>query len=170
VVYNNVLTANELQEIFTLKPEWKKGPTIDVKKQDARIVDTYNITGKLDWLDRKVAKFVKEKNKSFNFKLKKINETRLLRYRVGGKYDWHQDVIWSGTEQRKFTYIIQLSNDNEYSGGDLQFRDTDNIDLSRFRERGSMIVFPSLMYHRITPLTRGSRYSIVGWVVGPAWT
>lgn len=168
MVYNNFLTTNELQQIFTLSPKWTKGTTI--KKQSTRIVDTYNITGKFEWLDQKVAQVVKERNKSFNFKLKRINETKLLRYKPGGKYDWHQDVIYTDSEQRKFTYIIQLSNSNEYAGGDFQFRDADNIDLSRFREQGSLIIFPSLMYHRITPLTQGTRYSIVGWVVGPPWT
>ena len=170
MVYNNFLTTNELQEIFTLSPKWQKGTTSSIKKQNTRIVDTYNITGKFEWLDQKVAQAVKETNKSFNFKLKRINETRLLQYKPGGRYDWHQDVIWTETEQRKFTYIIQLSNSDEYIGGDFQFRDTNSIDLSRFREQGSLVVFPSLMYHRITPLTQGSRYSIVGWVVGPAWT
>ena len=78
MVYNNFLTTNELQEIFTLSPKWQKGTTSSIKKQSTRIVDTYNITGKFEWLDQKVAQAVKETNKNFNFKLKRINETKLL--------------------------------------------------------------------------------------------
>jgi len=168
VVFNNFLTPNELKKIFSITPKWEKGTTI--KNPEARIVDTYDITGKFAWLDQKVAKLVQERNRGFNYKIKRINETKLLQYRPGGKYDWHQDVIWSEPEHRKFTYIIQLSKENEYMGGDFEFRDADNIDLSTFRKQGSIIVFPSIMHHRITPLTKGIRFSIVGWVVGPQWT
>ena len=168
MVYNNFLTSSDLKRIFAINPKWERGKTI--KDSHARVVDTYNITHKFGWLDEKVAQLVKQRNKGFRYNIKSIEETKLLRYQPGGKYDWHQDVIWDNPQHRKFTYIIQLSNSNEYSGGDFQFRDADNIDLSGLRNRGSIIIFPSIMHHRITPLTKGTRYSIVGWVVGPQWT
>ena len=168
MVYNNFLTSSDLKRIFAINPKWERGTTI--KDPHARVVDTYNITHKFGWLDEKVAQLVKQRNKGFRYNIKSIEETKLLRYQPGGKYDWHQDVIWDNPQHRKFTYIIQLSNSNEYSGGDFQFRDADNIDLSGLRNRGSIIIFPSIMHHRITPLTKGTRYSIVGWVVGPQWT
>ena len=168
MVYNNFLTSSDLKRIFAINPKWERGTTI--KDPHARVVDTYNITHKFGWLDEKVAQLVKQRNKGFRYNIKSIEETKLLIYQPGGKYDWHQDVIWDNPQHRKFTYIIQLSNSNEYSGGDFQFRDADNIDLSGLRNRGSIIIFPSIMHHRITPLTKGTRYSIVGWVVGPQWT
>ena len=88
---------------------------------------------------------------------------------TGGKYDWHQDVLWSQKLHRKFTYIIQLSEKNEYTGGDFEFRDAKHIDMKHARDVGTMIVFPSILYHRVTPLIKGQRHSIVGWVVGPQW-
>ena len=168
MVYNNFLTSSDLKRIFAINPKWERGTTI--KDPHARVVDTYNITHKFGWLDEKVAQLVKQRNKGFRYNIKSIEETKLLRYQPGGKYDWHQDVIWDNPQHRKFTYIIQLSNSNEYSGGDFQFRDADNIDLSGLRNRGSIIIFPSIMHHRISPLTKGTRYSIVGGVVGPQWT
>ena len=62
-----------------------------------------------------------------------------------------------------------MTDKNDYEGGDFEFRDGKNVDLFNAKERGTIIVFPSLLYHRITPLTKGNRYSIVGWVVGPRW-
>ena len=168
MVFNNFLSATDLKAIFAITPKWSKGTTI--KNSHARVVDTYNITHKFSWLDEKVAALVKQRNKSFRYSIKSIEETKLLRYQPGGKYDWHQDVIWDNPQHRKFTYIIQLSPPDTYSGGDFQFRDADNIDLSNLRTQGSIIIFPSIMHHRITPLTQGTRYSIVGWVVGPQWT
>lgn len=168
MVFNNFLNAEELRRIFAIYPKWKRGGTI--KNPHARVVDTYDITHKFDWLDKKVASFVKERNKGFRYNITSIEETKLLRYKPGGKYDWHQDVIWDNPQHRKFTYIIQLSPADTYKGGNFQFRDADNIDLSTLRGQGSIIVFPSIMHHRITPLTEGTRYSIVGWVVGPQWT
>ena len=44
-----------------------------------------------------------------------------------------------------------------------------NIDKDKAREKGTMIVFSSFLYHRITPITEGYRYSIVGWISGPPW-
>jgi PKHD-type hydroxylase len=109
------------------------------------------------------------KNLKLNYDISTINETKLLQYNTGGKYDWHQDVLWSQKLHRKFTYIIQLSEKNEYTGGDFEFRDAKHIDMKHARDVGTMIVFPSILYHRVTPLIKGQRHSIVGWVVGPQW-
>ena len=63
MVYNNFLNGSELKRIFAISPKWSKGTTI--KDSHARVVDTYNITHKFDWLDKKVATLVKQRNKSF---------------------------------------------------------------------------------------------------------
>ena len=169
VVYNNFLNDKEIPQIGLTCPTWEHGRTNE--PSDLRIVKTHDITHKLEWLDFKVLAFVKKINKDYGYDISSwnaINETKLLKYDVGGKYDWHQDVLWSPKEHRKFTYIIQLTNKEEYEGGDFEFRDA-KVDLANAGDRGTIIVFPSLLYHRITPLTKGSRQSIVGWVVGPRW-
>ena len=55
-----------------------------------------------------------------------------------------------------------------YEGGDLQFMLNQKI-VSAPREKGTIIVFPSFMMHRVTPITKGVRKSIVGWVAGPPY-
>jgi len=65
--------------------------------------------------------------------------------------------------------IIQLSDSEDYDGGGLEFKDKD-VDLSEFRRKGSALLFPSTLVHRIVPLTSGKRQSVVAWVNGSIFT
>ena len=59
---------------------------------------------------------------------------------------------------------MQLSDPDEYE--DLQFMINQNI-VNASKEKGTIVVFPSFIMHRVTPITKGTRQSIVGWVSGP---
>ena len=67
---------------------------------------------------------------------------------------------------------VSLTNPEEYEGGDLEFdfRDTDKGSQPRvceeIRAKGSVIVFPSFVWHRVTPVTEGTRHSLVCWNLG----
>lgn len=63
---------------------------------------------------------------------------------------------------------IQLSDTDAYEGGDLQFMINNKIENTP-REKGTIIIFPSFIMHRVTPITKGTRHSIVGWVSGPPY-
>ena len=70
---------------------------------------------------------------------------------------------------RKLTAIIQLSDDKDYEGGDFEFGITDakGDDLVKGnRGKGCLLVFPSFLSHRVTPITKGTRYSIITWMEG----
>lgn len=87
-----------------------------------------------------------------------------------GKYDWHHDVFWENkrTHDRKLSVVIQLNDPSTYTGGNFEFRmPHDPTELSQFRQQGSVLVFPSFFEHRVTPVTNGTRYSLVSWVDGP---
>ena len=90
---------------------------------------------------------------------------------VKGKYDWHHDVWWTNPRchDRKLSVVIQLNDPSTYTGGDFEFRipGCDMDGLADFRQQGSVIVFPSFFEHRVTPVTTGTRYSLVTWVEGP---
>lgn len=90
-------------------------------------------------------------------------------YSEGGHYDWHHDVNWEndGKYDRKLSVVIQLSDGNSYEGGDFEFREIEKP--SAFRIQGSVLVFPSYLLHRVLPVTKGTRHSIVGWMEGPRW-
>jgi PKHD-type hydroxylase len=82
-------------------------------------------------------------------------------------YDWHVDLVDAPrTLQRKLSITIQLDAAGSYDGGDLTFRDG-NREVGAERGQGAAIVFPSWALHRVTPITRGCRRSLVAWVGGP---
>ena len=82
-------------------------------------------------------------------------------------YDWHIDMIDSpDSVQRKLSITIQLSGPREYAGGDLELREG-TVALTAPRARGAVVAFPSWQPHRVTPVTRGTRRSLVAWVGGP---
>ena len=90
-------------------------------------------------------------------------------YSEGSFYDWHYDVNWehSGPYDRKLSFVLQLSDPNTYEGGNFEFKDIEQA--TRFREQGSVLIFPSYHTHRVTPVTKGKRNSLVGWIEGPRW-
>jgi predicted 2-oxoglutarate/Fe(II)-dependent dioxygenase YbiX len=84
-----------------------------------------------------------------------------------GFYDWHTD--FAGIRPlRKISISIQLSRAADYDGGDLELMygiQPQPLD----RTRGTLIAFPSFMLHRVTPVTRGTRWSLVAWILGTRW-
>jgi PKHD-type hydroxylase len=87
---------------------------------------------------------------------------------TGDHYDWHIDVGEGKTASRKLSFTVQLSASAEYEGGDLELRAV-SADRATFRRKGMMLVFPTFMLHRVTPITKGTRQVIVGWVHGPSF-
>lgn len=163
----NFVSNEEIESILSIDMDFVDGNTIT--NSSSRIVSSMPLYK--SWLIDKIENAVEKFNSAeFNYDISNgMSEMNLLKYTPGGKYDWHQDVIWGNKDHRKFTIILQLSNSSGYEGGDFEFRDVMNLDISRSKERGSLIMFPSIMYHRIKPLTKGTRYSIVSWINGPQW-
>lgn len=70
---------------------------------------------------------------------------------------------------RKLSFTLQLSGPDDYEGGNVQFLDENNKSYIAPRQQGTLIVFDSRTQHRVCKVTKGTRKSIVGWVVGPRW-
>lgn len=88
--------------------------------------------------------------------------TQLAEYRVGDEYDWHLDIGPGAAALRKLSLSVQLTDPGEYEGGELEIRGAGMA----LRERGTAIIFPSFLLHRVTPVTRGIRRSLVAWAIG----
>ena len=90
-----------------------------------------------------------------------------VEYRPGcGHFGWHNDYSHGLVDApRKLTIIIQLSAPEDYEGGRLQVFGIEVEDLPR--QRGTIVAFPSLVYHQITPVTHGVRRALVAWIAGP---
>jgi predicted 2-oxoglutarate/Fe(II)-dependent dioxygenase YbiX len=113
-------------------------------------------------------------------------------YGEGHYYGWHNDSsiscyykptnVGSSTEIlptdfvnknsefiRKLSFSLQLSDPNDYEGGNLQLIDEEGKTYFAPRKKGTIIIFDSRTQHRVLKVTKGERKSIVGWVVGPRW-
>ena len=130
--------------------------------------------------------FLEEANETyFHYKITNFQPVQFARYRDGGHYNWHQDAAGQNPdgETRKLSLTFCLTDPKTYKGGELDFfggeRPMTDIPLStgekilgsqvkkNIRAQGSIIVFDSRDWHRVIPVTRGTRYSIVCWSVGP---
>lgn len=91
----------------------------------------------------------------------------------GHFYNTHQDTSLISADsptQRKLSVVVQLSDADEYEGGDFEMHYVKaHPPADSIRKRGTVLIFPSLLLHRVTPVTSGVRYSLVGWYVGPPW-
>lgn len=105
----------------------------------------------------------------FDFDLFGFNEDfQYTVYREGGDhYDWHMDKGNINTSPRKLSLVLQLSDPDDYTGGDLELFMGANNPIMMDRKRGSIYAFPSYILHRVTPVTAGTRKSLVAWVSGP---
>lgn len=122
------------------------------------------------WVFDKLAGLVRRANRVYRFDL--IGFTEDLQFTEyageGAHYGWHQDGLDGELALRKLSIVVQLSPADDYSGGDLELFGIDDASWSAAtREQGTVVVFPSFEYHRVTPMESGIRRSLVCWVGGP---
>lgn len=125
----------------------------------------------LHWLYQRIETLALTANtEAFGFDVKGFYEIQFTEYDASnsGHYNWHEDNTWKINKpyDRKLSMVIQLSNKEDYEGGRLELAN-DPLPDNVFRNRGDVIVFPSFNKHRVTNLTKGKRYSLVTWFVGP---
>lgn len=86
-----------------------------------------------------------------------------------GHYTWHLDAgSGGGSPPRKLSMVLQLSDPKDYEGGDLELFSSANptkVD----KKKGLVAAFPSYMLHRVSPVTKGVRKTLVIWVCGPSF-
>lgn len=122
------------------------------------------------WLfDRLAQAAVENNNYYYHFDVLGFHEElQLASYDQSHHFDWHMDLGPGPTSTRKLSLSIQLSDPATYEGGDLQFMINNQIHTAP-RTMGTLIVFPSYLMHRVTPIQSGNRMSVVGWVTGPPY-
>ena len=134
------------------------------------------------WIYKEIHPFVVEANKKagWNFEWDSSQHCQFTKYKLNQYYDWHCysfNKIGNNGKIRKLSMTCQLTDGSEYQGGELEF-DFRNYDppqrdeskhLIKCKEilpKGSIIVFPSFVWHRVKPVTKGVRYSLVVWNQG----
>ena len=83
-----------------------------------------------------------------------------------GHYDWHMDKGNLNSSPRKLSMVLQLSDPTEYEGGDLEFMMSKDP-IKATKQKGIIYTFPSYILHRVTPVTAGTRKTLVVWLAGP---
>ena len=103
----------------------------------------------------------------FGFENMKITEpAQFTEYPKGGFYDWHMDLDINGTHEppvRKISMTILLSDPSTFKGGHLEFMEKNKVPELK---QGQAIFFASFIRHRVAPVTKGMRRSLVMWFGG----
>jgi len=124
----------------------------------------------MEWVFRKVTDITLGLNKRFfKFDLSALNEGfQFTNYRApSGNYGKHIDKALN-TPVRKLSISIQLTDPEEYKGGELYLYDGSKGSLMD-KSQGTLIAFPSYVLHEVMPVTKGERNSLVTWVTGPCF-
>ena len=137
------------------------------------------------WIYNEIHPYIHTANKNagWNFQWDFSESCQFTKYKLNQFYDWHCDS-WSKPYNRpeesdrhgkirKLSVTISLSDENDSEGGDFEF-DFRNDDkgsnqprlCKEIRPKGSVVVFPSFVWHRVKPVTSGTRYSLVIWNLG----
>jgi len=141
------------------------------------VLDTNTRTSHISWIPfnkmpdmyKQLEHLMKQTNGNhFGFDGMQITEmAQYTEYPTGGFYDWHVDNHVNCKEQppiRKISMTILLSPENEFEGGDLELvKEGQSIKL----KQGQAMFFASFIRHRVAPVTRGNRKSLVMWFGGP---
>jgi PKHD-type hydroxylase len=118
------------------------------------------------WLYDRLMRVIAAVNRQlWQFELESLQPIQYGEYGEGEYYNWHMDLGESAfTQRRKISVTLQLDDPATYEGGDLEFWAGSVRQAAR--NRGSVIVFPSYLLHRVTPVTRGLRRSLAAWALG----
>lgn len=128
-----------------------------------------NRGGEFDWVITKLQNIVERINWQFyRFDIVGFEPIQFTIYDDPGDfYSAHIDINHNSGLMRKISLIVQLSDETTYQGGELEIFHTEHSYLPATNKQGSVIAFPSFLVHRIKPITKGKRYSLVAWAVGP---
>ena len=183
----NAINKETVKKIITAcqKLKLEKGVTFD-KNKEWRNSDTSFIDDK--WIYDVLNPFIHtaNRNSDWNFEWDWNEQCQFTKYSKNQFYKWHVDTNIIPYDEnypnpnfrnkiRKLSLTLQLTDPSEYEGGDFQFKwlnyekngnSAKIVTVNKARALGSIIIFPSYIWHRITPITKGTRLSLVNWSLG----
>jgi len=178
--YNHCLSIGYFDKDFCKQVEDIAG---QVKIQEGTIQDgnVKNRNSKIKWLNspkisKEISKVIQTHNQrsKWNFQLQKFEPLQYTIYEVGNHYDWHIDSHkqpYKDNTIRKISFTICLNED--YEGGEFELSypnpKPEKHLYYKFNKQfsmGTIISFPSFVWHRVKPVTKGIRKVLVGWAVG----
>tara|TARA_R100001244_G_C5169447_1_gene131584 strand:+ start:2036 stop:2689 length:654 start_codon:yes stop_codon:yes gene_type:complete len=183
------LIGNESEIKQFRKADGKIQNTTLEKMQKKRVSDVSFFDDR--WIYKEIQPYVNLANRltNWNFDWDWTEQMQFTKYGLNQHYNWHCDSypkpyidVPDGMKGkiRKLSVTVSLSDPDDYDGGGLEFdlRNTHDYEWNEkksktvcqeIKYKGSVVVFPSFVWHRVTPVTRGTRYSLVMWNLGQPW-
>jgi PKHD-type hydroxylase len=181
----DAFTPKEIKKILQSagKVPFKKG-TISHHPDEDNLYRKSDVKWLRDsWLINKINKIVTQANETcnWNYEFHRAEPIQYTEYQQQGHYDWHQDCHTQANTvndtkslnhiglMRKLSVTVQLSDAKDYEGGDFEisWQYAHNIHtITLEKSAGTIVVFPSFLWHRVTPVTKGCRKSLVQWYLG----
>jgi|SRR5210317_564123 PKHD-type hydroxylase len=171
-VYQSVISKDDCHKIIKVGEQQN---LINAKIQEG---NQNNRKSSVSWIKDKsieniLSSTIKTCNKIWNYNLKEFEPFQYTVYKESDFYDWHVDVhnkLYSNGLIRKLSFTLLLN--DEYEGGEFEIcipnpkqKQNKYIKLNN-NQIGTMIIFPSFVWHKVNPIIRGIRKSLVGWIVG----
>ena len=179
--YTGVFDGDQIEGIIQLGDSLKSGnamiggdfdkPGLDDSNVRITTVSWIPATEDTAWLYRMLTDITTQANdKWFGFDLQHIESLQYSVYdgEKGGFYEKHIDHFYQGPGQlpRKLSFVMQLTDPEEYEGGKTMIHNQKEP-WPIPQEKGTITFFPSYTLHEVTPVTKGIRKALVGWVHGP---
>jgi len=155
----------------------KQNASVGAAREKGGVIDTKTRTSHISWIPfskmpdmyKDIEKIMKATNGNhFGFDGMQITEmAQYTEYPSGGFYDWHMDSDVNFAHEppvRKISMTCLLSHESEFEGGELQIEKEENKVILK---QGQAVFFASFIKHRVAPVTRGVRKSLVMWFGGP---
>jgi|TARA_R110002020_G_scaffold30805_5_gene96777 PKHD-type hydroxylase len=180
--------GKQLQEQTAVTGEFSDKTLNQKQIKDLKKTRNSNIVWMNDrWIYKEIQPYIHQANKNagWNFQWDWSESCQFTKYKKGQFYDWHRDG-WneayirnnkndpSNGKIRKLSVTVSLSDPKEYKGGELEFDYKNSnpnqknklIKCTEILPKGSLVVFPSFVWHRVCPVKSGERYSLVVWNLG----
>jgi PKHD-type hydroxylase len=178
--WEGFLTKEDIDTLLAL-PQWHDNQKAQIGMPNQGVVDKNIRTTDVAWFTpcektnhiwQKIVNTVALVNAQFfHFDLTGCYEPAQLgiyRANDGGHYNWHTDGMGSPlTTPRKLSMALMLSDPSEFEGGELQLKTDNDNAITVEQKQGRAYFFPSYTLHRVAPVTKGIRRSLVLWVGGP---
>jgi PKHD-type hydroxylase len=141
------------------------------------------------WIYETIMPYVRSANTNanWNFEIDQAEQAQFTIYKKNQYYHWHRDTSIDPFDCpkdpklhgkiRKLSITVTLNDPKKYGGGDFVIMNEDPKNCLKFKkhtvkeinEKGSIVIFPSFLYHAVEPVKQGTRYSLVIWFLGKPW-
>jgi PKHD-type hydroxylase len=176
-VHENFFSKKEIKKInktiiLNKDKDWKDGPSLSSSKKCEVNISQYNSCKSV--LNKAVEYLYYINNTMFGFDINKVTDYNRIFLNIydskdNGHYDFHYDGEPSEKPYTsKLTLLINTS-EEKYEGGEFMIFSAKETEITNFSKPGDILIFPSIFFHAVKPVTKGKRKSVAMWGFGPHW-